>query len=218
MALPTVSDVNGQVRSILADSTPDVFTDAILLPYIQRAYRKAARVLRAAGMKLLVKDSSAIVVTAAVTHLDRSGAGTLYPADLIRPILLRERPSAPPGSAWSQMSQNPDEPIYDATAGTKRRVWYWLSDSIYFPAASASTDVVIRYEAELPALSGNSSEILILDGMDAVALLAAAYAAQSRDEQAMSAKFTEMGMEDLQLLAQSEVGIKRARAATFGGQ
>ena len=218
MALPTVADVNSQVKSIVADSAGDYLTDVYLLPYVQRAYRKAARVLRAAGMRLLVKDSSAIVVTAAVTSLSRSGVGlTLYPSDLIRPLVLRERPSAPPGTAWSQMSQQ-QELFYDKSASAKREIWDWRGDMIYFPAASASTDIVVRYEADLPALTGNSSDILIVDGLDAVALLSAAYAAQARDEQQASAKFIEMAMEDLQLIAQSETGIKAARAASWGKQ
>lgn len=217
MALPTVSDVNGQVRSILADSTPDVFTDAILLPYIQRAYRKAARVLRAAGMRLLIKDSASITVVAATVKLERSGGGTLYPSDLIRPLVLRERLTSTPTAGWSQMSQQ-HELFYDATAATSRKVWDWRSDIIYFPAASASTDIVVRYEAELPSLTGNASEILILDSLDAVSLLAAAYAAQARDEQQMSERFTAMAAEDLQLIAQSETGIMAARAASFGRQ
>lgn len=217
MALPTVADVNSQVKYIVADSAGDYLTDAYLLPYIQRAYRKAARVLRAAGMRLLVKDSSAIVVTAAVVKLERSGAGTLYPADLVRPISLRERPNAPPGSNWSQMSQQ-QEPFYDATATTSRKVWDWRADAIHFPAASASTDIVVRYEAEIPALTGNSSEVIIPDALDAVALLSAAYVAQARDEQQTSAKFEALGMEDLQLIAQAETGIKAARAASFGRQ
>ena len=217
MALPTVADVNSQVKYIVADSAGDYLTDAYLLPYIQRAYRKAARVLRAAGMRLLVKDSSTIVVAAATTSLDRSGAGTLYPADLVRPLVLRERPSAPPGGAWSQMSQQ-QELLYDATAAASRKVWDWRADTIYFPAASASTDIQIRYEAEIPALTGNSSTIAIVDALDAVALLAAAYVAQARDEQQASAKFEALGMEDLQLIAQAETGIKAARAASFGRQ
>lgn len=217
MALPTVADVNSQVKYIVADSAGDYLTDAYLLPYIQRAYRKAARVLRAAGMRLLVKESSTIVVAAAATSLDRSGAGTLYPADLVRPLVLRERPSSPPGGAWSQMSQQ-QELLYDATAAASRKVWDWRADTIYFPAASASTDIQIRYEAEIPALTGNSSEIAIVDALDAVALLAAAYVAQARDEQQTSAKFEALGMEDLQLIAQAETGIKTARAASFGRQ
>ena len=217
MALPTVLNVNDQVRSIVADTATDVFTDALLLPYVQRAYRKAARVLRAAGMRLLVKDSSTIVVTAAVVKIERSGAGTLYPADLVRPIALRERPSAPPGQSWSQMSQQ-QEPFPDAAATASRKIWDWRVDAIHFPAASASTDIVVRYEAEIPALTGNSSEIIILDALDAVSLLTAAYVAQARDEQQMSAKFEAVGMEDLQLIAQAETGVKTARAASFGRQ
>lgn len=217
MALPTVLDVNNQVRSIVADTATDYLTDALLLPYVQRAYRKAARVLRAAGVRLLVKEATISAVPAATTHLDRTGAGTLYGADLIRPLVLRERLSSTPTAAWSQMSQQ-QEMLYDRTATTKRESWDWRSDSIYFPAASGNTDIQIRYEADLPALSSNSSEILIVDGMDAVALMTAAYTAQARDEQNNSAKFIELAMDDLNNLIQSELGAKAARTASFGRQ
>lgn len=215
MALPTVADVNGQVRSIVGDPSTDYLTDAILLPYIQRAYRKAARVLRAAGMRLLVKDCTPIAVLATTTQLDRSGAGVLYPSDLIRPIVVREKPAA--STAYTQMSQN-QEPFYDKTATLLREVWDWRADSIYFPQSTSAGVIAIRYEAELPALTGNSSEILILDALDAIALIAAAYSAQARDEQTTSALFLQMATEDLGLIASSESGIKAARAATFGRQ
>ncbi|MBK9968642.1 MAG: hypothetical protein IPP07_28755 [Holophagales bacterium] len=215
MALPTVADVNAQVRSIVGDPTTDYLTDAILLPYVQRAYRKAARVLRAAGMRLLVKDCTPIAVLTTTSQLDRSGAGILYPADLLRPLVLREKPTA--STAYSQMSQQ-QEPPYDKTAASLRETWDWRADSIFFPQSSSAGTIAIRYEADLPALTGNGSEILILDAVDAVALLAAAYTAQARDETQTSALFKAEAMEDLGLIAASETGIKAARAASFGRQ
>ena len=215
MALPTVADVNGQVRSIVADSSSDYLDDAILLPYIQRAYRKAARVLRAAGMRLLVKDCAPIAVLTTTSQLDRSGAGVLYPSDLLRPILLREKPAA--STEYSQMSQQ-QEPMYDRTPVLLRQNWDWRADSIFFPQSTSAGVIVIRYEADLPALAGNASEILILDAVDAIALIAAAYTAQARDEVQTSAAFMQMGVEDLGLIASAETGIKAARAASFGRQ
>ena len=214
MALPTVSDVNSQARSIVADTSPDWLTDAILLPYVQRAYRKAARVLRAAGVRLLVKDSASISVAAATITLNR-GSGTQYPSDLVRPLILKERAAAPPGQAYTQMQQS-QEFFPEDTPGGLRKLWDWRGDVICIPAASGTSDIIIRYEAELPALTGNSSEILIVDGMDAIALLTAGYAAQARDEQSTSQQFIASAMDDLSNLIQSELGAKVARGAAMG--
>lgn len=217
MALPTVADVNNQVRYIVADTGTDYLTDAYLLPYVQRAYRKASRYLRSAGMRLLVKDSADINIAAIGTSLTR-GTAPMYPSDLLRPLVLREKPtSVPPATQYTQMSQN-QEVFPDRTATTLREIWDWRNDIIYFPASSVAGVITIRYEAELPALTGNGSEILIPDGMDAVALLAAAYAAQARDEQNNSAAFIKLALEDLDLILGSELGAKTARAATFGRQ
>lgn len=215
MALPTVADVNVQVRSIVSDPTPDYLSDAILLPLIQRAYRKAARVLRAAGVGLLRKDSADISVPASTVVLERT-SGVQYPSDLLRPLVLREKTTG--GTTFTQMSQNHEEFFYDKTAGTLREIWDWWGDQIHIPAASAASTIVIRYEAELPALTGNSSTILIPDGLDAVSLLTACYAAQARDEQTTSGRFMEMALDDLQTIAQAEGGARPARGATFGRQ
>ena len=215
MALPTVADVNAQVRSIVADPTPDYLTDAILLPFIQRAYRKAARVLRAAGMRLLVKDSADITVLLSTTKLERSGAGVLYPADLIRPLIVREKPTG--ATTYSVMSQN-TEFFPDGTAAPARQLWDWRGDIIYMPASSVGGVISIRYEADLAALTGNTDPILILDAVDAIALLAACYTAAARDEATQSTAFMQMALEDLATIAASETGIKTARGATFGRQ
>lgn len=214
MALPTVSDANTVIRSLLGDTTTDVWTDAVLLPYITRAYRKAARVLRSYGMGLLRKESTGIAVLAAETALTRTVAPT-FPSDLLRPIEIREKPA---GATTYTVMRCQQGFLTDATATASREYWDWREDKIVFRAASGATTLQIQYEAELAALTGNSSTIEIPDALDAVCLLASAYCAQSRDEQNNAAKFFEMAMDDLSNIASAEAAVKVAQASRYGRQ
>lgn len=214
MALPTVADANTVVRNLLADTSTDVWTDAVLLPYIQRAYRKAARVLRAAGMGVMRKESAAIAVVAVDVALTR-GVAPLYPADMLRPIELREKPTG--DTTYAVMRCQPGF-LTDAAATKYREYWDWREDKIVFRASTVAGSIQIQYEADLTALAGNGSTIEIPDALDAVSLLAASYAAASRDEQAMSARYAEIAMEDLAFIAQAESKVRVAQASRYGSQ
>ena len=214
MALPTVADANTIVRSLLGDSSTDVWTDAILLPYIARGYRKAARVLRAAGMGVLRKESSGIAILSTDTALTR-GVAPMFPSDMLRPIEIREKPAG--GTTYTVMRCQQGF-LTDAAATSLREYWDWREDKIIFRASTGATTLQVQYEAELAALSGSGSTIEIPDGLDPVSLLAAAYVAQSRDEHSLSAKYIEIAMDDLANIAQAEAAVKLAQASRYGSQ
>lgn len=214
MALPTVADANTVVRSLLGDSSTDVWTDAILLPFIARAYRKCARVLRATGMGVMRKESTAISLLSTDTALTR-GVAPLFPADMLRPIEIREKPT---GSTTYTVMRCQQGFLTDAAATPAREYWDWREDKIVFRASTVAATVQLQYEAELTALAGNGSTIEIPDALDAVSLFAAAYVSQSRDEQAISAKYIDMAMDDLSQIAQAEAAVKIAQASRYGSQ
>ena len=223
MSLPLVSDVMTATRALMSDvgaaGAGECYTDAILLPFVARGYRYAGRYLRAKGVGIVRKQSAAIAVTSGQTTLTRSpGAAPNFPADMLRPIEVRERPTGGAVGTYKTMRVN-DGFFPDQALGTELKIWDWRLDQLITPGSTTSSiDVQIQYEADLPALTTVGDSILIPDSIDALANLAAACAAASRDEQANATALQTMGERDLDLLAASELLIRKAQGARWGGQ
>jgi hypothetical protein len=222
MALPLVSDINATTRAKLSDNgstgagTGEVYTDAVLLPFVNMAYRYAARYLRTKGMGLLRKQSVAIAVTIGQTALTRSpGAAPNFPADMLRPIALRERPTGGGVGTYTRMNSS-DNFLPDRAAGPKLLLWDWRGDTIQFIGSTVNEDVQLQYEGDLAPLAGPSDTVLIPDGIDALACLTASFAAESRDEGENSEKLRQLGERDLDLIVAAELMLKKAAGAAWG--
>src|SRR5207247_10754433 len=63
-AYNTAGQITSLVRSLLNDSQGNLFTDAVLLPYANSAYRKLQRALGNAGGGGFIQDDVLLVVTA----------------------------------------------------------------------------------------------------------------------------------------------------------
>lgn len=199
---------------MLAETASEMWTDAILLPFVKASYRKAARALRPTGMGIFIKESSAISVTTGVSALSRSGGGATYPSDLVRPLRLRER-KATTGTYTDMSNSDGFLPTSDPTKKLLE-AWDWRNDQIVFPAALEDKEVIIQYEAELAALSGTSSVILIPDALDPLAKMVASMGARSRDEVTHAQELWAQAVEDLAQIAQAEERVKKARGAPWG--
>ena len=70
-AYNTAGQITSLVRSLLNDSQGNLFTDTVLLPYANSAYRKVQRALGNAGGGGFIQDDVLLVVTA-VTQPDTS--------------------------------------------------------------------------------------------------------------------------------------------------
>src|SRR5260370_11801111 len=70
-AYNTAGQITSLVRSLLNDSQGNLFTDTVLLPYANSAYRKTQRTLGNAGGGGFIQDDVLLVVPA-VTQVDTS--------------------------------------------------------------------------------------------------------------------------------------------------
>lgn len=209
----TVADVHAAVRALVGiGETASVFDDDTLFPYTKIAYRKAARALRGAGMGLFQKQSAEIMVNAGTTAISRSAAPT-YPADLLRPIRMREKPT---GSTYFEPMNSSDGFIPDQAAGTSLAIWDWRNDTILTRACTVNSVVQILYEAALAPLAGPASTIVIPDAVDPLAKMVASMVARSRDELNSATEWWNSAMEDLGQIAASEKATKAARGAVWG--
>src|SRR2546425_7982467 len=99
-AYNTAGQITSLVRSLLNDSQGNLFTDAVLLPYANSAYRKLQRALGNAGGGGFIQDDVLLVVTAIaqtdtslqVAITDATAPPNQLPTDLLVPLKIWERP------------------------------------------------------------------------------------------------------------------------------
>lgn len=221
--VPTLGEIYEIARATLADVAGDVYTDTVLSTFARRACHKTARYLRSRGSSHFRKEATGISALSTTTQLERTaGSGiVIYPADMLRPIELREKLAA--DTEYKALRcQNGFLPS-DVPVGSYRQYWNWINDKIVFPAGSAATTFQLQYEAGFTdptswITTPSSTSIAIPEAGDAIGLLTASYAFASRDERENASAAYQMAMEDLAQIADADVNVATARAARYGGQ
>src|SRR5580698_1713884 len=98
-AYNTAGQITAIIRSLLNDSAGNLFTDGLLMPYVNSAYRKLQRALAAAGQETFLVDDVLLVVpavaevdpSAQVMINDATAPPNQLPTDLLVPLDLWER-------------------------------------------------------------------------------------------------------------------------------
>ena len=183
-------------RSLVNDAAGTVFSDSVLLPFLNSAYRALQRQLAESGVSVLVAQADLdLPLSNGVTNTLISDVTTpQLPTDLLVPHQL-----------WEQASGSSDvfAPMEKITAGLPNfqpssylRMWEWRADAIQLIGATQEITVRIRYEKSLPAIVLGTDPLQIRSSLDPLAYAVAAMAARSRGAQALAA--------DMFALAQSE--------------
>jgi hypothetical protein len=183
------------VRSLLDDaavSTGDVFTDAVLIPFVNTAYHQVQFEMANHGIETFIKDNVVLTVPA-VTGADPSFQVVLndtqnqmttvsptpqIPTDLLVPVRLWERQTGS-SEAFLPMFLEKDG-LPSETQQARLRYWEWRTDGIVMLGATQSNDIRIRYESVLPDVVQGTDTIQLRGAQDSIGFLAAALAAQSR--------------------------------------
>ena len=95
-AYNTAGQITSLVRSLLNDAQGNLFTDTLLLPYLNSAYRKVQRAIGNAGGGGFIQDDVLLVVAAVaapdaslqVSLSDASAPPNQLPTDLLVPLKL----------------------------------------------------------------------------------------------------------------------------------
>lgn len=165
---------NGMV-SVLEQG--DWATDAVLLPYANKAYRKVQMRLNQGGSKTMTNDVVLDPMPAGTTQLNDTSTPQL-PPDFLAPREVYEKISGTQffGAPMRQVNALPNGP-----QGALNSCFSWFDETLNFNGASSIIDIRLRYFSGFPNLSDGTSQILIRDGIDAVASYTAFLAANSRN-------------------------------------
>lgn len=186
-AYDQAEDALNLARSLANDAAGAVFSDAVLLPFLNSAYRALQRELAESGVSVLVSQIDIdLPLTDGVTNTVISDVSTpQLPTDLLAPHQL-----------WEQTTGSTDifSPMEKITGGlpnfqpaARLRMWEWREDTIQLIGATQETTVRIRYEKSLPAIVLGTDPLQIRSSIDPLAYAVAAMAARSRGAQALAA-------------------------------
>lgn len=145
------SDIMDLAAFYLNDTALSNYTYAAQLPALKIANERLEKLLLINGVEVQRVISSAIVVTAGVKTLT-------LPSDFLLPIKLFEKQISDSSDQYTLMSEMKWDPeAYDPV--TNMQYWVFRNNGIYFPGCLNDTDILLEYERQLGAISGNSSVI-----------------------------------------------------------
>ena len=183
---------NGIVQEIVQG---DWATDAVLLPFANKAYRKVQNKLLANGSKTQTNEAYTTLPVNAIQWLDTTSPA--LPADFLAPRDLAERINGS-GLAYVPMRQVNVLPSFqDNTIRNTNGMYAWFNEGLFFLGAINALDVRLRYFTALPDISDGTGQFLIRGSEDAIASQTAFLASRSRTGASI---FADMYQEDIKEL------------------
>jgi hypothetical protein len=187
-AYNTAGQVTSLVRSLLNDAAGNLFTDTVLLPYANAAYRKVQRALANIQSGSFLGDNVLLIVPAVlgtdpslqVSITDATAPPNQLPIDLLVPLKLWERASGSSDDFIEMTDLTDHGGLPSQPQGLSLEYWEWRADGLYFIGATQDTQIRLRYEKAYPALADATSPVLVRDAVETIAYFTAAMAAAAR--------------------------------------
>jgi hypothetical protein len=152
--MPTASEIMSNSAALLGDANKVTFTNDKLLPYLKLAYRDLQLKLAKAGVQVLLDTSAESTLSAGDREMDP-------PDDLLSPIIVEERSVGGGESDWLEVTQKRILP--NEEPGQTLNVYAWNEQVFKFLGATEDREVRIKYWRDLDAISGESTNINILN-------------------------------------------------------
>jgi hypothetical protein len=178
-------------RALVNDTSGAVFTDTLLMPLLNSAYRGLQRELAENGVSVLMEQQDIEldqIVLTGVTNTEISDVSSpQLPTDCLMPHVLWERATANTGDVFVPMEKfTSGGGMLNLQPSTYLRLWEWREDKINLIGATQSITVRVRYEKVLPILTLGTDPVQIRSATDALGYATAALAARSRGARALA--------------------------------
>lgn len=179
-------------RALVNDTAGAVFTDTLLMPLLNSAYRGLQRELAEAGVSVLAEQQDIELdpdPVSGITNTEISDVSSpQLPTDCLMPHMLWERATANTTDTFVPMEKfMSGGGMLNLQPSSYLRLWEWREDKINLIGATQSVTVRVRYEKVLPALTLGTDPVQIRSATDALGFAAAALAARSRGARALAA-------------------------------
>ena len=184
-------DALNLTRALLNDTAGAVFTDTLLMPLLNSAYRGLQRELAENGVSVLVEQQDLNLATdpvSGVTPMEISDVSSpQLPTDCMVPHMLWERATPNTTDVFIPMEKfTSGGSMLNLQPSTYLRLWEWREDKVNLIGATQPITVRIRYEKILPLLTLGTDPVQIRSATDPLAFAAAALAARSRGARALA--------------------------------
>lgn len=184
-------DALSLARALLNDTAGTVFTDTLLMPLLNSAYRGLQRELAENGVSVLIEQQDLDLEpdpTSGVTNTEISDASSpQLPSDCLMPHMLWERATANTSDVFVPMEKfTSGGSMLNLQPSSYLRLWEWREDKINLIGATQAITVRIRYEKILPAVTLGTDPVQIRAATDPLAFATAALAARSRGARALA--------------------------------
>jgi hypothetical protein len=191
-AYSQAEDAFNLARALLNDSAGVVFTDTLLLPLLNSAYRGLQRELSENGVSVLAEQQDIeldLNISTGVTNTEISDVSSpQLPTDCLVPHMLWERATSNTTDVFVPMEKfMSGGDMLNLQPSMYLRLWEWREDKINLIGATQSITVRVRYEKVLPLLTVGTDPVMIRSSTDPLAFAAAALAARSRGQRALAA-------------------------------
>jgi hypothetical protein len=178
-------------RALVNDTSGAVFTDTLLMPLLNSAYRGLQRELAENGVSVLMEQQDIELdqnASSGVTNTEISDASSpQLPTDCLMPHVLWERATANTGDVFVPMEKfTSGGGMLNLQPSCYLRLWEWREDKINLIGATQSITVRVRYEKVLPVLTLGTDPVQIRSATDALGYATAALAARSRGARALA--------------------------------
>ncbi len=172
--MPTAGDVFSEVRLLLNDTAAKLYTNTILLPVLNKAYRELQQNFIDNGIAVEKEQTAALTVPIGKTLIDFSTTPAL-PDNLLYPIMLYEKFLGQADTEYSKMIERGWPP--DLTQSDRLMYWSWEHEALNFVGAIGPVELRIRFYGRLPVLTDAMDDLIILDCETFLAARTAAIAA-----------------------------------------
>ena len=187
-AYNTAGQITSLARSLLNDAQGNLFTDTVLLPYLNSAYRKVQRAVANAGGGGFIQDDALLVVTAVtgqdpslqVSITDATAPPNQLPTNLLVPMKLWERPNLSSDDFVEMTDLTRHGGLPSQEQDLSLNVWEWRADGLWFIGATQDTQIRLRYLAAYPDFTDSTSPVLVRNAQEALAYATAALAGWAR--------------------------------------
>jgi hypothetical protein len=190
-AYSQAEDALNLARALVNDSAGAVFTDTLLMPLLNSAYRGLQRELAENGVSVMAEQQDVeldVNSTSGVTNTEISDVSApQLPPDCLMPHALWERAAANTTDVFAPMEKfTSGGGMLNLQPSTYLRLWEWREDKINLIGATQAITVRVRYEKLLPQLTLGTDPVQIRSATDPLGFATAALAARSRGARALA--------------------------------
>lgn len=187
-AYTNLSAINTLARALLNDAAGNTFTDQLLIPFAQMAYRRINKSLGNIKSATYIQDNVLLIVpaiaavdaSAQVSITDATPPPNQLPVDLLVPLKVSERASGSTDDFQEMTDMTDEAGLPSQPQSTQLMYWEWRMDGLYFIDATQDTQIRLRYQATLGDVTSPVASVLLRDGQNTMALFTAAMAGLSR--------------------------------------